>query len=79
MVRLCSDLGLKEAQQYSLELRKAEKAVEAKLQRQLSGNSGKESMESRVLFSTLSPSSNAGSNKKRGHTPTGNIGNCSLV
>ena len=40
MVRLCSDLGLKEAQEYSLKLRKAEKAAEAKQQREVSGGSG---------------------------------------
>ena len=43
MVRLCSDLGLKEAQEYSLKLRKAEKAAEVKQQRELSGGSGKSS------------------------------------
>lgn len=32
LVRLCTDLGLKEAQEYSLKLRKAEKAMEAKRQ-----------------------------------------------
>ena len=40
MVRLCSDLGLKESQEYSLKLRKAEKAAEAKHQREHSGSSG---------------------------------------
>ena len=39
LVRLCSDLGLKEAQEYSLKLRKAEKILEAKRQRELSGSS----------------------------------------
>ena len=43
MVRLCSDLGLKEVQEYSLKLRKAEKAAEAKQQRELSSGSGKSS------------------------------------
>lgn len=42
-MRLCSDLGLKEAQEYSLKLRKAEKAAEAKQQRELSSGSGKSS------------------------------------
>ena len=32
LVRLCSDLGLKEVQEYSLKLKKAEKAREAKRQ-----------------------------------------------
>ena len=43
MVRLCNDLGLKEAQDYSLILRKAEKSMEAKRQRELSSGSGKSS------------------------------------
>ena len=32
LVKLCSDLGLKESQEYSLKLRKAEKMLEAKKQ-----------------------------------------------
>ncbi len=32
LVRLCTDLGLKEAQEYSIKLRKAEKAREARRQ-----------------------------------------------
>ena len=55
MVRLCSDLGLKEAQEYSLKLRKAEKAMEAKRQRELSSGSGK---------------SSGGSSGSRGHGST---------
>ena len=32
LIRLCTDLGLKESQEYSLKLRKVEKAKEAKAQ-----------------------------------------------
>ena len=63
MVRLCSDLGLKEAQQYSLELKKAEKATENKQRRELSNSGGKSSdgsMESRFFSSTPAPSSTGG-------------------
>ena len=55
MVRLCNDLGLKEAQDYSLMLRKAEKSVEARRQRELSSGSGK---------------SSGGSSGSRGHGST---------
>ena len=55
MVRLCNDLGLKEAQEYSLVLRKAEKSMEAKRQRELSSGSGK---------------SSGGSSGSRGHGST---------
>lgn len=77
MVRLCSDLGLKEAQEYSLKLRKAEKALEAKQQRELSGGSGKSSRGSSgsrgvgpTLHSTgshgmLRPSAGSGRQKER--------------
>lgn len=43
LVKLCSDLGLKESQEYSLKLRKAEKLQEAKRQRELSSGSRKSS------------------------------------
>lgn len=43
MVRLCNDLGLKETQDYSLMLRKAEKSMEARRQRELSSGSRKSS------------------------------------
>lgn len=37
LVRICSDLGLKEAQEYATKLKKAEKAKELKDQRASSG------------------------------------------
>ena len=55
MVRLCNDLGLKEARDYSLMLRKAEKSMEARRQRELSSGSGK---------------SSGGSSGSRGHGST---------
>ena len=55
MVRLCNDLGLKEAQDYSLILRKAEKSMESRRQRELSSGSGK---------------SSGGSSGSRGHGST---------
>ena len=54
MVRLCNDLGLKEAQDYSLMLRKAEKSMEARQQRELSSGSGKSSGGSSGHGSTVS-------------------------
>jgi len=43
LVRLCSDLGLKDVQEYSLKLKKAEKLREAKRQRELSSGSRRSS------------------------------------
>ena len=63
IVRLCSDLGLKETQQYSLELRRAEKATKNKQQRELSGSSGEYSggsKESRYFGSSSALSSTGG-------------------
>ena len=43
MIRICNDLGLKEAQEYSVLLRKGEKYMEVKRQREYSSGSGKSS------------------------------------
>lgn len=81
MVRLCSDLGLKEAQEYSLKLRKVEKAVEAKQQRELSSGSGKSSRtssgsrgQSLPVSSTGGLRPSAGSNRQKDRILSGDSG-----
>ncbi|XP_065906422.1 intraflagellar transport protein 88 homolog [Dysidea avara] len=62
LVRLCTDLGLKDAQEYIQKLKKAEKARETKQQRELSGgrrHSGKATSDSGSRRSSAASSSAA--------------------